>query len=605
MTYHPPPPPKIFKFFVTDDETTLPAKKQSEEELTASLNNIISENVEWLLNLGSNHVKLANWSKDPKAIIVTMVWNIDKNRTDDLPDGKAAYDVLQEVVLDLFLGATLANRKPQSKLKFMRVLTQHSDGLPMDNGLLYHYIRKHPNFEDIRFSLTPRFEHPRPTKPGQIPRLEYTKTVICEIFDMEMGAVTKKCLGSMVKFDSNPSTCEKFIFKSFEDKKNCMICQRWDHPTKFLTNINVIQGDFNLHHLAWDTSVHSQSDIGTALLHTTFLQDLSLISPPSSPTHVSKNHPNRILDLVFMKDHTCVLTKCEINLKGRGSSDHAIITIEWMAESTPFHPPYIKKDSEAELIFLTNIGEKEWWQTPDMSLDREEILQVTQSNFSILYDTIHDSWRQCAKPGSTGHPTPWWNNKCQKAKDNVGENPTQQNRWEYQKQIHDAQQSYYHAIVQDASTSRKPWKPAKWGNQRPPPTFSTIKLRNDNKQISNLTELWSCLHSQFNSMTLTTPELEEIDTFEPRTPCPFYTISRAEIQEALSKTANSSAPGLDHLTWRHVKYLWNHHNHFHEQLQDSLNWSITNVFWLTQFKESITIVIPKPNKDDYTSPKSY
>ncbi|PFH45802.1 hypothetical protein AMATHDRAFT_8646 [Amanita thiersii Skay4041] len=104
-----PPPPNIFKFFITDDESTLLAKKQSEEELTTALNNIISENIEWLIELGSNHVKSANWSKDPKAIVVTMTCNINKNRVDELPDGKVAFDALQEVVLDLFPGATLAN----------------------------------------------------------------------------------------------------------------------------------------------------------------------------------------------------------------------------------------------------------------------------------------------------------------------------------------------------------------------------------------------------------------------------------------------------------------------------------------------------------------
>ncbi|PFH46040.1 hypothetical protein AMATHDRAFT_8306 [Amanita thiersii Skay4041] len=172
-----PPPPNVFKFFVTNDESTLLAKKQNEEELTSSLNNIISENVEWLIKLGSNHVKSTNWSKDPKAIVVTMTRNIDKDQTDGLPDGKATFEALQEVVLDLFPGATLANRKPRSKLKFTRVPMQHSDSLPMDNGLLYHYIHKHPTFENVRFSLTPRFERPRPLKPGQTARTEFTKTV--------------------------------------------------------------------------------------------------------------------------------------------------------------------------------------------------------------------------------------------------------------------------------------------------------------------------------------------------------------------------------------------------------------------------------------------
>ncbi|PFH44968.1 hypothetical protein AMATHDRAFT_10327 [Amanita thiersii Skay4041] len=104
-----PPPPNVFKFFVMDDETTLPSPKQTDEDLTDALNSIISENVEWLLALGSNHIKSAAWSKDPKAIVVTMTHNIDKNREDDLPDGKNAFKALHEVVLDLFPDATLAS----------------------------------------------------------------------------------------------------------------------------------------------------------------------------------------------------------------------------------------------------------------------------------------------------------------------------------------------------------------------------------------------------------------------------------------------------------------------------------------------------------------
>ncbi|PFH44909.1 hypothetical protein AMATHDRAFT_10453 [Amanita thiersii Skay4041] len=220
-----PPPPNVFKFFITDNEATLPSPRMSNKELTLNLNNIISENVKWLLALGSNHVKSANWSKDPKAIIVTMTCNIVKNREDDLPDGKEAFEALKEVVLDLFPDATLANRKLRSKFKFSRVPVQHSDGLPMDNGLLYHYIRKHLNFENVHFSLTPCFERSQPLKPDQKPRPEFTKTVVCEVFDTETGSVAKKCLGSNVKFDNNPSICEKFIFHSNEDKKNCLICQ--------------------------------------------------------------------------------------------------------------------------------------------------------------------------------------------------------------------------------------------------------------------------------------------------------------------------------------------------------------------------------------------
>ncbi|PFH46328.1 hypothetical protein AMATHDRAFT_7954 [Amanita thiersii Skay4041] len=37
----------------------------------------------------------------------------------------------------------------------------------------------------------------------------------------------------------------------------------------------------------------------------------------------------------------------------------------------------------------------------------------------------------------------------------------------------------------------------------------------------------------------------------------------------------------------------------------SINWSIQNAFWPTQYKEPVTIIIPKPNKDDYSNTKAY
>ncbi|PFH44998.1 hypothetical protein AMATHDRAFT_10245 [Amanita thiersii Skay4041] len=664
-----PPPPNVFKFFVTDDENTLPNKRQTEEELTSALNNIISENVEWLLELGSNHIKSANWSKDPKAIVVTMTRNIDKDRTDDLPDGKAAFDTLKEVVMDLFPGSTLANRKPRSKLKFTRVPTQHSDGLPMDNGLLYHYIRKHPNFENVHFSLTPRFERPHPLKPGQtVPspknaldqwsssmetpayvrnsfsdhlttkriapfanggttpqssansrrtsaldaeahtRLRCTQQhatcarkaryarsnaskqqsrTICvhqsterkkqgttrnsegsksdehqyrtqrrrattfpqdlmndhpqkaEIFAATYGNIACQNVAKNIKhlhglLDSLANTTDILMvqetpfylvkhapsflpdgkpvygsvvhpawtcahsFNIYQDtsqvatfvnnrlltnhslfvdtdsfrhhnilvtkitnnitEKTSTIINVYNNPYKGPKNdavkclinglpacqdVNVIQGDFNLHHTAWDTLVNETPELGTALLHATFIQGLSLISPPSFPTHYSKHHTNRVLDLAFTRDHTRTQTTCSVELEKRGSSDHALISIKWKMESDPYRPPYIKKDSKEELSFLTEIGDKEWWSPPDETLSETEQTKIAQRNFTTLYETIHESWQINSKTGSVKHPMPWWNKQCQKAKDEVSRVPTQQNRQEYQTQIHLAHQSYY------------------------------------------------------------------------------------------------------------------------------------------------------------------
>ena len=67
---------------------------------------------------------------------------------------------------------------------------------------------------------------------------------------------------------------------------------------------------------------------------------------------------------------------------------------------------------------------------------------------------------------------------------------------------------------------------------------------------------------------------------------------------------NTSAPGLDKLSWSHLKIVLKDE----ECLNNII--SITNAyielgFWPSHFKRSTTVIIPKPNKKTYDSPKSF
>ena len=67
---------------------------------------------------------------------------------------------------------------------------------------------------------------------------------------------------------------------------------------------------------------------------------------------------------------------------------------------------------------------------------------------------------------------------------------------------------------------------------------------------------------------------------------------------------NTSAPGLDKLLWSHLKIVLKDE----ECLNNII--SITNAcielgFWPSHFKRSTTVIIPKPNKKTYDSPKSF
>ncbi|PSS06645.1 hypothetical protein PHLCEN_2v3601, partial [Hermanssonia centrifuga] len=101
-----------------------------------------------------------------------------------------------------------------------------------------------------------------------------------------------------------------------------------------------------------------------------------------------------------------------------------------------------------------------------------------------------------------------------------------------------------------------------------------------------------------------------------------------EVKEALAKTNNESAPGPDRITWGVIKNLFRIDGFpFHDkgELRPNLNEPedlppdqhtlaiITRMFnlcikfgvWPEMFKRAITVVIPKPGKDDYTKAKAF
>jgi len=77
-----------------------------------------------------------------------------------------------------------------------------------------------------------------------------------------------------------------------------------------------------------------------------------------------------------------------------------------------------------------------------------------------------------------------------------------------------------------------------------------------------------------------------------------------EFTHAIINCCNSSAPGPNKVSWRYLKYIIKNKSCLKNIV------FITNVcfelgYWPSHFKESMTIVIPKPNKFSYNSLKSF
>jgi len=77
-----------------------------------------------------------------------------------------------------------------------------------------------------------------------------------------------------------------------------------------------------------------------------------------------------------------------------------------------------------------------------------------------------------------------------------------------------------------------------------------------------------------------------------------------EFTSTISKCNNSSTSRLDKLSWRHLKIIVKNITYFRNLINIADAW-IKLGHWLSHFKTSASIIISKPNKVSYDSPKAF
>jgi len=119
-----------------------------------------------------------------------------------------------------------------------------------------------------------------------------------------------------------------------------------------------------------------------------------------------------------------------------------------------------------------------------------------------------------------------------------------------------------------------------------------------------LDNLCKVLHSTFNTAQHYHVESDVLNKLGSYSSLPWAQFVEEEFTSSLLKCSNMFTPGSDKLLWRHLKIV----------LKDKM--CLRNVIaiadacielghWPSHFKISLTIVIPKPNKVSYDSPKSF
>jgi len=129
-------------------------------------------------------------------------------------------------------------------------------------------------------------------------------------------------------------------------------------------------------------------------------------------------------------------------------------------------------------------------------------------------------------------------------------------------------------------------------------------IKYDNQPYLSLDSLWNALHSSFNTALHCQVNTNILDEIENKQTSTWALFSKEEFNIVLGSCNNSSTPGLDKLSWRHLKSILSNEVCITKVIKIA-NAYINLGYWPNHFKLSSTVIIPKPNKPSYDLPKSF
>ena len=129
-------------------------------------------------------------------------------------------------------------------------------------------------------------------------------------------------------------------------------------------------------------------------------------------------------------------------------------------------------------------------------------------------------------------------------------------------------------------------------------------IRFQGQPYNDLSDWWRALHQSYNAAANHSINLFVLDEVSSQTTCFWVPFSLLEMQEVLKACSNVSAPGSNHITWWHLKHILSN-NTCAVGILSLANACLSLHHWPRYFKESVSVIIPKPGKPAYDTPKVF
>jgi hypothetical protein len=153
-----------------------------------------------------------------------------------------------------------------------------------------------------------------------------------------------------------------------------------------------------------------------------------------------------------------------------------------------------------------------------------------------------------------------------------------------------------------ASINQRAWDLMAWMHKCNLLTYEAISYRG--VPCNSLESLWDALDGSYNAAAAHPVDLSFLHPVLPMPLREWVPFSLLELSEALAACAHNSSPGPDHVTWSYLKY-WCGSKGVASLFTCIVNVCICVGHWPTHFKESLLVIIPKPGKASYSTPKSF
>jgi ribonuclease HI len=375
----------------------------------------------------------------------------------------------------------------------------------------------------------------------------------------------------------------------------------------------VIGGDLNMHHPLWNPPqyhVHdTQADEWIAGM---IQQGMQLMIPPGTITYPVAQ---TAIDLVWGNEHAMNnMIKCHIATENDHGSDH--YPIETILDLTPrlippTNPPYNFAKTDWKILetklqrYLPPLPER--YTTTSAEMVDKLANDITEAINKAITETTP---RKNPSPFSKR----WWNEDLTRARkelnqarnlhkrtnSNVDWEEWKKKRNEYNQKIRNAKHNTWKEFAGSAD-EKSIWNIKKYMNSKPTQHYiPTINTADTNEEKANrfrevLLPTLSSLPPADTSDITTSQSYPEPTAFNP-------TVTKQQLERAIGKLAPDKAPGPDEITNRVLK---KNLNALQAHLLALAQACMDTGHFPSAYKQSLTVVLRKPNKPDYTKPNAY